>query len=194
MTPDDIAQINKKLDTVLEILTGNGDPQKGLIVRTDRLEQKSAAASWFIGVVIVALVGLFIGQISLVKVETAHEMLAATLDALPADIAIVTNVDPEHLDHFKTFEAVQEARKQVFHTIRPCHGLVDRRRQTRHPGRGGRHRGPGRHPDRPARSWQLRGVHVPTDGFAKSGLPRITAILPGNKDHPPGVILPCQAE
>jgi UDP-N-acetylmuramate--alanine ligase len=28
---------------------------------------------------------------------------------LPADIAIVTNVDPEHLDHFKTFEAVEEA-------------------------------------------------------------------------------------
>ncbi len=28
---------------------------------------------------------------------------------LPADIAIVTNIDPEHLDHFKTFEAVQDA-------------------------------------------------------------------------------------
>jgi UDP-N-acetylmuramate--alanine ligase len=28
---------------------------------------------------------------------------------LPADIAIVTNVDPEHLDHFQTFEAVQGA-------------------------------------------------------------------------------------
>src|SRR6201997_1067283 len=28
---------------------------------------------------------------------------------LPADIAIVTNIDPEHLDHFKTFDAVQEA-------------------------------------------------------------------------------------
>jgi UDP-N-acetylmuramate--alanine ligase len=28
---------------------------------------------------------------------------------LPADIAIVTNVDPEHLDHFKTFDAVQDA-------------------------------------------------------------------------------------
>ena len=27
---------------------------------------------------------------------------------LPADVAIVTNIDPEHLDHFKTFEAVQE--------------------------------------------------------------------------------------
>jgi UDP-N-acetylmuramate--alanine ligase len=28
---------------------------------------------------------------------------------LPVDIAIVTNVDPEHLDHFKTFDAVQDA-------------------------------------------------------------------------------------
>src|SRR5689334_12221101 len=28
---------------------------------------------------------------------------------LPADVAIVTNVDAEHLDHFKTFAAVQEA-------------------------------------------------------------------------------------
>jgi UDP-N-acetylmuramate--alanine ligase len=28
---------------------------------------------------------------------------------LPADIAIITNVDPEHLDHFKTFDAVKQA-------------------------------------------------------------------------------------
>jgi UDP-N-acetylmuramate--alanine ligase len=28
---------------------------------------------------------------------------------LPADIAVVTNIDPEHLDHFRTFEAVQDA-------------------------------------------------------------------------------------
>src|ERR1700693_4865918 len=28
---------------------------------------------------------------------------------LPADIAIVTNIDAEHLDHFKTFAAIQEA-------------------------------------------------------------------------------------
>lgn len=28
---------------------------------------------------------------------------------LPTEVAIVTNVDPEHLDHFKTFEAVQDA-------------------------------------------------------------------------------------
>ncbi len=28
---------------------------------------------------------------------------------LPADVAVVTNVDPEHLDHFKTFDAIKEA-------------------------------------------------------------------------------------
>jgi len=28
---------------------------------------------------------------------------------LPADVAVVTNVDPEHLDHFQTYEAVQDA-------------------------------------------------------------------------------------
>src|SRR5271166_5195579 len=28
---------------------------------------------------------------------------------LPADIVIVTNIDPEHLDHFKTFDAIKDA-------------------------------------------------------------------------------------
>lgn len=28
---------------------------------------------------------------------------------LPTDVVIVTNIDPEHLDHFKTFDAVQQA-------------------------------------------------------------------------------------
>src|SRR3954467_7476817 len=28
---------------------------------------------------------------------------------LPADVAIVTNIDPEHLDHFETFEAIEGA-------------------------------------------------------------------------------------
>src|SRR6202789_4438097 len=32
-----------------------------------------------------------------------------TFFKLPADIAVVTNIDPEHLDHFKTFDAIKEA-------------------------------------------------------------------------------------
>ncbi len=32
---------------------------------------------------------------------------------LPADVAIITNIDPEHLDHFKTFDAI----KAAFHTL-----------------------------------------------------------------------------
>jgi UDP-N-acetylmuramate--alanine ligase len=42
---------------------------------------------------------------------------------LPADIAIVTNVDPEHLDHFKTFEAVQEAFRTFVENL-PFYGFA----------------------------------------------------------------------
>src|ERR1700692_2041683 len=42
---------------------------------------------------------------------------------LPADIAIVTNVDPEHLDHFKTFDAVQEAFRSFVENV-PFYGFA----------------------------------------------------------------------
>ncbi len=42
---------------------------------------------------------------------------------LPADIAIVTNVDPEHLDHFHTFEAVQDAFRAFVENI-PFYGFA----------------------------------------------------------------------
>jgi UDP-N-acetylmuramate--alanine ligase len=42
---------------------------------------------------------------------------------LPADIAVVTNVDPEHLDHFKTFEAVQEAFRAFVENV-PFYGFA----------------------------------------------------------------------
>jgi UDP-N-acetylmuramate--alanine ligase len=42
---------------------------------------------------------------------------------LPADIAVVTNVDPEHLDHFKTFDAVQSA-FQIFVENVPFYGFA----------------------------------------------------------------------
>ena len=42
---------------------------------------------------------------------------------LPADIAIVTNIDPEHLDHFHTFDAVQEAFRAFVENI-PFYGFA----------------------------------------------------------------------
>jgi UDP-N-acetylmuramate--alanine ligase len=41
---------------------------------------------------------------------------------LPADVAIVTNIDPEHLDHFKTFDAVQEAFRAFVENV-PFYGF-----------------------------------------------------------------------
>src|SRR6201993_1488967 len=42
---------------------------------------------------------------------------------LPADIAVVTNVDPEHLDHFKTFEAIQDAFRNFVENV-PFYGFA----------------------------------------------------------------------
>ncbi|HEY2757899.1 MAG TPA: UDP-N-acetylmuramate--L-alanine ligase [Pseudolabrys sp.] len=42
---------------------------------------------------------------------------------LPADVAIVTNVDPEHLDHFHTFDAVQDAFRAFIENI-PFYGFA----------------------------------------------------------------------
>ena len=42
---------------------------------------------------------------------------------LPADIAIVTNIDPEHLDHFGTYEAVQAAFQTFVNNV-PFYGFA----------------------------------------------------------------------
>ncbi|MGY8710994.1 UDP-N-acetylmuramate--L-alanine ligase [Bradyrhizobium sp. 18BD] len=42
---------------------------------------------------------------------------------LPTDVAIVTNVDPEHLDHFKTFDAVQDAFRHLVENL-PFYGFA----------------------------------------------------------------------
>ncbi|GKX32409.1 MAG: UDP-N-acetylmuramate--L-alanine ligase [Rhizobiaceae bacterium MnEN-MB40S] len=41
---------------------------------------------------------------------------------LPADIAVVTNIDPEHLDHYKTFDRVREAFSQFVENV-PFYGF-----------------------------------------------------------------------
>ena len=42
---------------------------------------------------------------------------------LPADVAIVTNIDPEHLDHFKTFDAIKDAFRTFIENI-PFYGFA----------------------------------------------------------------------
>src|SRR4051812_39817611 len=42
---------------------------------------------------------------------------------LPADVAIVTNIDPEHLDHFKTFEAIEHAFQSFIENL-PFYGFA----------------------------------------------------------------------
>jgi UDP-N-acetylmuramate--alanine ligase len=42
---------------------------------------------------------------------------------LPANAVIVTNIDPEHLDHFKTFEAIQEAFRSFVENV-PFYGFA----------------------------------------------------------------------
>ncbi len=42
---------------------------------------------------------------------------------LPTDVAIVTNVDPEHLDHFKTFDNVQDAFRNFVENV-PFYGFA----------------------------------------------------------------------
>ncbi len=42
---------------------------------------------------------------------------------LPADVAIVTNIDPEHLDHFHTFDAIKEAFRAFVENL-PFYGFA----------------------------------------------------------------------
>ncbi len=41
---------------------------------------------------------------------------------LPADVAVVTNIDPEHLDHYGTFDRVREAFRQFVENV-PFYGF-----------------------------------------------------------------------
>ena len=49
--------------------------------------------------------------------------LDGTFVKLPADIVIVTNIDPEHLDHYGTFEAMREAFRAFVENV-PFYGFA----------------------------------------------------------------------
>ena len=86
---------------------------------------------------------------------------------LPADVAIVTNIDPEHLDHFKTFDAVKDA----FRDLRRERAVLRLRGDVHRPsggaGAGRPHRGPPHHhlwrePAGRRRAWSIS--TTPTGG------------------------------
>lgn len=59
--PDpEFERIHERLDLVLELLQGNGTPEKGLVVRVDRLEQSKKTRDKVIGAATVAAVGALI--------------------------------------------------------------------------------------------------------------------------------------
>jgi UDP-N-acetylmuramate--alanine ligase len=60
---------------------------------------------------------------------------------LPADIAVVTNIDPEHLDHYGSFDKVREAFRQFVENV-PFYGFGDVHRSPRGAGTGQQHRRP----------------------------------------------------
>ena len=59
------------------------------------------------------------GELMVVEADESD----GTFLKLPADVAVVTNVDPEHLDHFKTFEAVQDAFRAFVENV-PFYGFA----------------------------------------------------------------------
>lgn len=70
---DALRRIEGKLEEIEHLITGNGTPEKGLIVRIDRLEQQAGrmnrAAAWLIGVFGAVAVTI---SLALLKVAATH--------------------------------------------------------------------------------------------------------------------------
>ena len=54
---------------------------------------------------------------------TGVQTCALPILKLPADVAIVTNIDPEHLDHFHTFDAIKDAFRNFIENL-PFYGFA----------------------------------------------------------------------
>ena len=56
--------ILEKLENVSELLNGNGSPEKGIIVRLDRIEQNEQRRTWLLRTTIVASVGAILSTLA----------------------------------------------------------------------------------------------------------------------------------
>ncbi len=57
-------ETDEKIDHLNKLLTGNGTPEKGIIVRLDRLEQATVSRKWLMRTTIVACIAAIISTIS----------------------------------------------------------------------------------------------------------------------------------
>jgi UDP-N-acetylmuramate--alanine ligase len=62
-----------------------------------------------------------LGQSDIMVVEADES--DGTFNRLPASVAVVTNMDPEHLDHYGTFENAKAAYRQFIHNL-PFYGYA----------------------------------------------------------------------
>jgi hypothetical protein len=58
-----IIHMVKKMDSINELLTGNGNPERGLIIRVDRLEQNESRRVWVLRATVTACVGAIVATI-----------------------------------------------------------------------------------------------------------------------------------
>ncbi|MCB9982484.1 MAG: UDP-N-acetylmuramate--L-alanine ligase [Rhodospirillales bacterium] len=62
-----------------------------------------------------------LGQSDIMVVEADES--DGTFTRLPTSVAVVTNIDPEHMEHYGTFEAVRDAYRQFIHNV-PFYGYA----------------------------------------------------------------------
>ncbi len=72
-TAKDIERLEEKIDRIVVLLSGNGDPSKGLIVRVDRLEQfKTSVDAWLARFVIPVLIAQTLSILTFVGGVLTH--------------------------------------------------------------------------------------------------------------------------
>ena len=59
-----IDQVDEKLAKVCRFIEGNGKPERGAVVRLDRLEQAKTLMAWFLGVIGISVVGIIVKGIA----------------------------------------------------------------------------------------------------------------------------------
>jgi hypothetical protein len=52
--------LNTKIDRIGQIVTGDADPSKGLVIRVDRLEQNESRRAWWVKSTIAAAIGAIV--------------------------------------------------------------------------------------------------------------------------------------